>query len=542
MIQNKMDFSMYINKFFKYLLSLIVLSGCAQNGTISDNDWFAAHTNAPIDSPTKLDDFLAHNNQTAPDGAPHNMAVILPLSGDNSGIGQTIRSGISLAAIQNAPDTLNISFYDSAADISGALQSALTHNPDIILGPVFSSDAEHIKRHKPSDIPVLSFTSDAQSVGDGVISVSLIPSNGVETIIREMKSDDVRKFIIIAPDTNSGHLMAGTAQHASEHYELPLIGIFYYTEQDSESIKQTSVAASMNTARTMAHTRARQIISDILTNERLTAVEKSNLNLQLEKLSKTDTLGSVPYDAILFLGNGEDTKSLVSFLRYYNIGANDARFYGTTMWDGSDIASDFTMRGAKYASLPAIDNKFSEIYTQTYQVSPTRLASFGYDATNMAIGMMYSDKPNSVYLMAPGGYIGTSGLYRLLPNGVSERALNIVRLNGSGTPDIIKTGATDFSVPMYNLSRERQSSADAMELQTDGIDPDAYIRLPSRLHDKYSSKTIGANTKQATPDKPRNIITITSDSETPTIQTNDFQSAVSAPIQRTYIEEYEIEE
>ena len=542
MIQNKMEFSMYINKFFKHILSLCLLAGCAQNGIISDSNWSAAHHSGVVGTPSNLEYGFAYNNYGGTDTTPHTMTVLLPLSGDNAQIGDTIRSAISLAALQNAPDTLNVSFYDSVSDIDTTMQTILSSNPDIIIGPVFSSDANIVRRNKPSQLPVLSFTSDAQSVGDGVMSVSLIPSNGVETIIREMKSDDVRNFIIIAPDTNSGHMMAGTATVASEYYELPLTGIFYYKEHDSESIKQTSVAASMNTARTMAHTRARQVLSDILTNERLTTVEKSNLNLQLEKLSKTDTLGSVPYDAILFLGNGEDTKSLVSFLRYYNVGANDARFYGTTMWDGSDIASDFTMMGSKYASLPSTDSKFTELYTQTYGVAPTRLASFGYDAANMAIGMIYSNQPNSVYLMSPSGYIGTSGLYRLLPNGLSERALNIVKLNGGGTPEIIKTGATDFSVPMYNLSQERQYSADAMELQTNGIDPDNYIRLPLRLRDKYSSKTIGANTKQAIPSKKQNIITITSDPENPTIQTTDFQSVVSTPIQRTYIEEYEIEE
>ena len=72
---------------------------------------------------------------------------------------------------------------------------------------------------------------------------------------------------------------------------------------------------------------------------------------QLEKISRTETLGEIPYDAVLFLGNGEDAKTLASFLRYYGVGACDVAFYGTTLWHGSDIASDFTLSGAKYATL-----------------------------------------------------------------------------------------------------------------------------------------------------------------------------------------------
>ena len=137
--------------------------------------------------------------------------------------------------------------------------------------------------------------------------MALMPTNGVEAIVHEMYTDNTQNFIIIAPDTQSGHLMAGAAKSASQAYNINLNGVFFYQESNPESIKDTAKNASLNDARTAAHTRARVVLSDILTNEQLNFLEKSNLNNQLEKLSKTETIGGIPYDAILFLGNGSDT-------------------------------------------------------------------------------------------------------------------------------------------------------------------------------------------------------------------------------------------
>lgn len=538
MIQNKMDFSMYINRFFTYLIATFILAGCSGKLT-TDANW-SVPSDTVIGRPSNLEHGPFSNMYGTYADEPHKIAVLLPLTGASAGAGKTIRTSVETAVLENGAQNISVSFYDTASDTNNAINTALSLNPDVIIGPLFAKDAHDLQKKKPTEIPALSFTSDATAVGNGVLSVALMPNNGVEEIVKQIKSDDIKKFIIIAPDTKSGHLMAGTAKTAAEIYEMPLVGIFYYTEKDSDSIKNAAMSASMYNTRTMAHTRARQVISDILTGETLTPIEKSNLNTQLEKLEKTETVGNVPYDGILFLGNGEDTKALASFLRYYNVGARDAAFYGTTMWDGSDIASDYTLSGAKYATLPQTNPTFSALYEQISGAPANRLASFGYDATNMAINMIMSQKSNAAYLLNPSGYIGTDGLFRLKPNGDNERALRIMQLNGSGTPVEIRPAPTSFMIPLYNIEQKHISPAADMEMKTLGIDPDDYIRLPERLRDKYRSKTIGANVEQDITPIQTNIVTIQSDDTS--IKSTEFEPVKLESIKRTYIDEYEVEE
>jgi ABC-type branched-subunit amino acid transport system substrate-binding protein len=538
MIQNKMDFSMYINRFFTYLIATIILAGCSGKLT-HDANWTVSDDTV-VGRPSNLEHGRFSNMYGTFSDEPHKIAVLLPLTGASAIAGKTIRTSVETAVLESGAENISVSFYDTASDIKTSIDTALASNPNVIIGPLFAKDARDLRNAKPSEIPAISFTSDATAVGNGVMTVAMLPNNGVEEIVKQIKSDDIKKFIIISPDTKSGHLMAGAAKKAAEIYEMPLIGIFFYTEKDSNSIEHAAKSASMYNARTTAHTRARQVISDILTSEDLTPIEKSNLNTQLEKLEKTETVGNVPFDGILFLGNGEDTKALASFLRYYNVGARDAAMYGTTMWDGSDITSDYTLNGAKYATMPQTRPEFTALYERVFGVQPNRLASFGYDATNMAINMIYSNKSNSAYLLDPSGYIGSDGLFRLKPNGDNERALRIMQLNGSGAPTEIRPAATSFITPLYNIEQQRISSTNAMDLETSGIDPDDYIRLPERLRDKYRSKTIGANIKNESAPIPENIVTIQSDETT--IKSSEFEPVKLESVKRTYIEEYEIEE
>lgn len=525
---------MFMNRFFGFCTLGLILAGCG--GDYANRDWAADYGTGVAGAPSQMQYGGFSDNATD----NHRVAVLLPLSGENAATGRAIRTSIEIATLQSAPQSMSVAFYDTARD--GAISDALAEQPEIVIGPVFAGDARIVRATKPMETPVLSFTSDATALGDGVMTMNLMPTNSVEAIATEMSADGIKKFIILAPDTASGRLMAGTAKNAASIYNMDLVGIFYYTSGNSDSIKDAAAAASMNAARTAANTRAREILSDILTRERLTAIEKSSLEIQLEKTSKSDTLGTIPYDGILFLGGAADTTSIASFLRYYGVAARDARMYGTAMWDGSNITSDITMSGAKFAALPEMSASFTDVYSRVADSAPSHLAAFGYDAANMAMGMMYSQKSNAAYLLDPSGYVGTDGLFRLLPNGDSQRALRIMQLNGTGDATVVRNAPQNFIRPIYNIEQRHIAPANAMKLESDGINPMDYIRIPERLRGTYKSKTFGANiTHPAAPVQQENITVLPEDDSDP-IAATDYEPVKLDSVARTYIDSVEISE
>ena len=360
-----------------------------------------------------------------------------------------------------------------------------------------------------------------------------------------MKQDGATNMIVLAPDDNSGKTMTYTAYAASDMYDIPTNGIFYYTPGDTDSIKDVSMRASMYNTRNAANTRAREVLSDILTKEKLDATTYNNLNNQLEKISRNETLGNLPYDAILFLGNGEDSKTLASFLRYYGVGNRDVAFYGTTLWQGSDIASDFSMSGAKYATLPEISNNFVSLYSMVSGSEPDLLSAFGYDAANLALGAIYAQKSFEEYLYDPNGYIGTSGVFRIMQSGESERTLRIMGLNGSGAPYTLKEAPSNFLTPLYGIRTKNHKEIKARELSTRGINPGDYIKIPEYLKKKseYRTKTIGANyiidEENVQTDEP---VQIYASDEPETVSNPEYESVKKESVSRKYIDSVEVTE
>ena len=521
---------MYIKTIFKILAICAILTGCA-----GPRGRWSVENQAATTTPAQM------MYGSYEDSENHHMAVLLPMTGDAATSGRAIRTSVEMAVLTAGAENLNVSFFDSARGME-AISEALSSDPEVIVGPLFANDARAVRDSKSSGLPVLSFTSDATAVGDGVMTMALMPTNSVEAIVKEMQYDKVHKFVVLAPDSESGHLLAGAAGAAAEIYNVPLVGAFFYTERNTDSIKAATEKASMNVARTSAHTRAREILADVLTNETLTAIERSSLTRQLDNLSKNDVIGELPYDAVLFLGTGEDTKSLASFMRYFGVGTKDARFYGTAMWDGADIASDLTLSGAKYAALPETNTEFVANYERVAGAKPNRLGSMGYDATNMALGMIYSEKSHAAYLLDPSGYTGADGAIRLRPTGDSERALRIMQLDGSGDVRVVKEAATDFLTPLYNIEQRHISPMDEMSLQTRGVNPMNYITLPERIRGKYKSKTYGANMVAESNAQLVDVVTMLPEDDREAIVAEDYKPVKLAPVKQTYIDSIEVEE
>lgn len=527
-----------MNRFFTLFISVLILAGCA--GTdVATHDWNAEYTNVPTGTPVQMQYGSYYSTFDSADSR-HNIAVLLPMSGANAAAGREIRNGMELALLQHSLNQLNVDFYDTATNPTNAINTALATTPDIIIGPLFSNNAQNLRTTKPEYMPTISFTSDASAVGDGVMTMALMPTNSVELIVREIFYDGVKNFIIMAPNNDSGKIMAGTAKCAAEIYGPDVSGIFYYNEHDNENLKNIAEMASMSNARTSANKRAKTILSDILTNETLSGIEKSNLYYQLDKISKSDTLGTLPYSGVLFLGSSDDTKTLGSFLRYYGADSKTVKFYGTAMLDGTDIASDYTMMGTKYAALPEQNQTFINLYQQTYDAIPSRLATFGYDAATIAMGTVFSNKNPAAYLLDPSGYAGISGIIRLKPNGDNERGLRILMANGSGTPVVVKPAPENFITPIYNIEQRHISPAPEMSLQTRGINPNDFIKIPERYQRKYKSTTYGVNMTEPETPKQQDTITVIKTPESDAIIDSEYQPVKMESINKTLIDSVEL--
>lgn len=531
------------------LVSCLLTAACVGN---RPTQWNTELAELPVGAPSQIKSDFDYPElgviATAPSpitmtspGNAKTVAVLLP---DNTA-GRGISKSVEMAFLRREHNNISVNFYDLTGNTmqkQNIITNVLMTEPDIVIGPLFAADASMIRDTKPADLPVLSFTSDMNALGGGVMTMALVPAQSIEAVVHQMSRDRATRVIILAPKTASGELMAGASLAAAGAYDISVSGLLYYNENDTESIKEAAKAAAMYDARVAANNRARQVLSDILVKETLTPAQKSSLRSQLDKISRADTIGRAPFDAVLFLGTAADSKSLASFLRYYDVANRDANFYGTTLWDGDVLATDLTMSGAKFATMPAADTNFVTMYEHMTGTRPTRLDGFGFDAANLAIGMLYSSKSPAAYLLDPSGYRGLDGLFRLRPNGISERALEIVELNGTGTPRVMVPAPSNFMAPLYNINPANIRAISDTYMNTDGINPMDFISIPDNLRSKYKSKTFGANTTSPVPNPQSQNIEIMPEDDREIVTNPEFTPIGTDRIDRKLIDVVEISE
>ena len=81
-----------------------------------------------------------------------------------------------------------------------------------------------------------------------------------------------------------------------------------------------------------------------------------------------------------------------------------------------------------------------------------------------------------------------------------------------------------------------------MELQTPGINPNKYIQIPERFSEKYKSKTYGTNITQPVTVQHSDTITVLPEDDRDPIAVSEFTPVKLETVNRSYIDEIEIEE
>ncbi|MCL2629116.1 MAG: penicillin-binding protein activator [Alphaproteobacteria bacterium] len=409
-------------------------------------------------------------------------AVLLPLSGNTAAAGIAMQRGMEIAALKSR-ETLVVEFFDIGNNRDAAIEGALASGADIILGPLFADDVAALRKKNTEKIPVIAFTSDSEVLGNAIFSLGLSPRQQTERIVRYASATDRKNLLIIAPDSRSGRALAQAARASADLYGMNVVGLYYHDENAApERLREFARNVALYRTRSEANSEARSRLAEILTEGGLTSDERNSLEEQLRARNSADTLGSLPYDSILFLSNANDTKSLASFIRYYDVRADRVRFFGTAAWDADGVRSDLILSGGVFPGLrPLVLNpEFSEAYRALDGRDPARAVGAGYDAVMIAADVVRSEMPVKVALTSPDGWKGIDGIVRFMPNGESERGLTIFRLNGTRRMAVADIAQENFKQPIYRLGRIPSGSGKPIPLPTLDIDVLDYIDVPYR--------------------------------------------------------------
>ena len=329
----------------------------------------------------------------------HLVAVIVPLTGADAAIGQTIANAANLALYDTGDTSIRISRYDSAGagGAAGAAAEAVRDGAGLILGPLLAEDvraASPVARR--AGVPVIAFSNDESVAGSGTFIMGFTPDQSIDRVVAFAKTKGMSRFGALVP---SG----------------------LYGTRASQSVLS-------------AVRRAGGRMSTIETFPRSAAGAKA-------AASRLKSKG--PVDAILIADSGPIAALVSPSL------PSTSKLLGTELW-ASDHALGKTpaLRGAWYAAAP--DTRFAQLttrYRARYGKSPYRLASLGYDAVLLAVRGARNwpaGKPFPVRtLVDKDGFAGVDGNFRFGGDGIADRLLEVRQVTATGTT-VVSRAETAF--------------------------------------------------------------------------------------------------
>ena len=339
--------------------------------------------------------------QIGPDGGPeaprHRVAMIIPLSGAEAGVGNSIANAASLALVDSGDRSIRLTTYDSAGGAAAAANRAIAEGAELILGPLLAEDVRAVSPvARRASVPVVAFSNDTNVAGGGTYIMGATPGQAIDRVVRFSRGRGAVRFGALVPTGLYG---------------------------------QRAAQAMLGSVRS--------------SGGRLVGLETFNRSPAAARSAAIMLNGKGEMESVLIADSGKIAAVAASALK------PGARLMGTELW-----ASDRTLgqaprlRGALYAAAP--DARFGQLvgrYKARYGKTPYRLGSLGYDAMLLTVRAARNwpiGRPFPLRTLADrDGFAGVDGVFRFDRDGVAERSLEVRQVTATGTI-VLSPAATSF--------------------------------------------------------------------------------------------------
>lgn len=322
-------------------------------------------------------------NVVASDSDRHRVALLVPLTGPDADVGQSIANATTLALIDTRNSSVRMTTYDTGLGVDAAVRKAVADGNKLILGPLRSDDVIAVANiATPAKVPIISFSNDIGAAGKNVFLMGHLPQQSIDRVVKYAKAQGLTRFGGIVSKDVYG---------------------------------QRALSNITNSVRSAGGT----LVS-------MQEIDGSAASIE----AATRKLGSAgAIDAVLIADSGKIALSAVPALR--KNGQKDAKILGTDRWNvETSLTSNAAMRGAWYASVPDGNYvKFAAGYRARFGAAPLRISSLGYDSVLLVARVAQNWKVGTAFPVArltdAEGFVGVDGAFRFFANGQSERMLEV---------------------------------------------------------------------------------------------------------------------
>ena len=347
------------------------------------------------------------------------IAVLLPLSGQTAGLGQSMLDAAMLATYEMGVDDVVLRPYDTAGSpemAQQAAQQALSEGAQLLLGPLFAAEAREVGRLiGGSGINAVAFSNDRSVAGGGVNIMGFLPEAQVMRVVAFARSRQIERFAVLAPRNEYGDAIINGLHTALATYGGTITDVQFY-DPGTEDFNPAVRALAKYDGRRRAQIAQLQGKND--------PASKAELRKLQDQIAS-----EMGFDAVLVAESGVRLRALAPLLPYYDIDPAKIKVLGTALWDEPGLGNEPALVGAWFAAPPPAPRQdFEKLFEQTFKRRPPRLAALAYDAAALAAVIGRGGGISAETITQPSGYAGVDGIFRFRPDGLVERGLAVLEV------------------------------------------------------------------------------------------------------------------
>ena len=301
------------------------------------------------------------------------IGLLVPLTGKNSEIGQSIIKSTRLAVNQINNLSIEIIPKDTASSPEITLRSAkelYSLGVKIVIGPVFNENLVYLD--ELNDLIFLSLTNKNNNNSKNIINAGINATSQLNAIKKFIELNRIKKTIFLTPDV----MYKNEIKKAISNSKIKIIESYIY---DTNPTKLT-----LQIEKITNYQRRKQNLEDEV--KRLEESEQDDKDQLIEKLKKKDTLGNVKFDSLIIADFDESLKSVTTSLLYTDISPKQKYFITLNQWFDESLLRE---KSSQPLYFPSINKKnyedFSSIYFEKYDQYPNQLSFLSFDL----IGLVY---------------------------------------------------------------------------------------------------------------------------------------------------------
>jgi len=345
------------------------------------------------------------------------IGLLIPMTGSNKEIGQSIIKAVSLAVKDIDNNLIEIYPKDTASRPNQTLKSAFELKQmgiKVIIGPVFYESLTYLDELK--DLTFLSLTNKTLDLPENVISAGINSTSQFNTIKKFLEKNNVERTIFLTPIREyEFEIKKGMKDSKIKTYKE-----YDYNTDPTKLTKQIEEI-------TKYKIRKQNLEDEII---RIKNSNESNKEEKIKRLEKRYTIGELNFDAIVIADFDESLKSVTTSLLYTDVQPKNKYFITLNQWFNESLLKASDVQPIYYPSINKENfDDYKIKYFNAFKEDPSHLSLLSYDLVGLIYYLSFkSDLTNlSRLFKKQNSFKGKIGIFDVKNNKINHR-LNFYKI------------------------------------------------------------------------------------------------------------------